>query len=269
MIEPHSTAAQLVQFAFLDSSTPIDARVAAHVAHCEGCRSTVEQLRAQANDIRLAPAASSNQSAECLDDETIAMLANGDIDAARATRAFAHLLECGHCCHELASVARLFADSDVRAELEHLAQPAIRRRALSVRAMGGLAAVAAAAALIFFVVRPDRLTRPAVKPVYREQSFTAGVPPTLVAPIGAAVPTDTFRWKAVIRANRYRLTVFNRDGSVAWEHETPDTAVALPKVLSRSSDLTFLWRVEARVGWEDRWARSEMATFTLVRAPVR
>lgn len=219
--------------------------------------------------MRLAAIPSWSRSAACLDDDTITMLAQGDLDATLARHAFAHLVQCGYCCHELASVARLFDNGDVRAELGRLAQPTLRRRTLSLRTVGGLAAAAAAAALLFGVVRPVATTRAAAKPLYREQSFTAGVPPILVGPIGTAAPTDTFRWKAVARANRYRLTVFNRDGSVVLETETRDTAVALPMTLYRTPDHTFFWRVDVRVGWEDRWTESEMAPLILAPASAR
>jgi hypothetical protein len=222
-------------------------------------------LRTQANEMRLAPITVSPQ---CLDDGTLAMLASGAADATLGTPTFAHLLECGHCRRELASAARVFADSDVQAELERLAQP-VRRRPLSRRAIGGIGAGAIAAALLIVLLRPDAKIRPPARARYREQSFTAGLSPTLVSPIGVAAPTDTFRWRAVERANRYRLVVFSRDGSIAWEQETSDTIVALPGALSKSADRTFLWRVEARVGWEERWAASDMAPLTVTaRVPV-
>jgi hypothetical protein len=67
----------------------------------------------------------------------------------------------------------------------------------------------------------------------------------------------------VPRADRYRITVFARDGTVIWEAQTRDTVIALPELVRRTPIDTILWRVQAHVGWEDRWAASDLAVLTM------
>jgi len=70
----------------------------------------------------------------------------------------------------------------------------------------------------------------------------------------------------VPRADRYRITVFAPDGAVIFETQTRDTAIALPDRVMRAPSDTILWRVEAHVGWEARWASSDLAILTLNRS---
>ena len=71
-------------------------------------------------------------------------------------------------------------------------------------------------------------------------------------------------WTSVPRADRYRLTVFDRDGTVVWEAEGSDTAVALPRSILDGRGTALLWKVEARTGW-DRWVASELIEFSVAR----
>ena len=102
-------------------------------------------------------------------------------------------------------------------------------------------------------------------PRYREESVTGAAAPRLVAPLGVVSAMDSFRWTSVPRADRYRITVFARDGSLIGETETRDTVVTLTDFVRRAPDDSILWRVEAHVGWEDRWASSELAMLTVRR----
>ena len=53
----------------------------------------------------------------CLDDETIGMLADGSLDAEARSRATAHLSECAHCRQSLASLVRALDDRAVVAAI--------------------------------------------------------------------------------------------------------------------------------------------------------
>jgi hypothetical protein len=97
---------------------------------------------------------------------------------------------------------------------------------------------------------------------HREPSLATTAAPYLIAPTGEAAAADTFRWSAVPHADRYRVTVFDRDGAVMWEAEASDTAVAPPRSLALAAGATFLWKVEARTGW-DRWVASELVEFSV------
>src|SRR5690348_10351772 len=218
-------------------------------------------LRTQANAMRAVAVPTYDVRPDCLDEEWIAALVEGSIAPADSAAAVAHLVACGRCREEVAAVARVVDASDVKSELERLApHPKGRRRHFARIFM--LAGVLAAG-LIIMLVRDS--SRPA-KRRYREESVTGAAAPRLVAPIGVMTDSDAFRWTSVPRADRYRITVFARDGSVIAEAQTRDTAIVLPQLMARAPDDTILWRVAAHVGWEDRWASSELGMLTVQRA---
>lgn len=261
MIEAHPDETDLVEVAF--SSLGQD-EVRRHITECAECRDVVDALRTQANALRLIAVEASEATPDCLDDESIAAFAEGTIDPADLTAAVTHLSACARCSQEVASVARLLCASSVTSELARLGERSgsgKRRRHLL---RGFLMAGALAAGLLILLV-PGSTQR--AKRLYREESVTGAAAPRLVAPIDAAAPLDTFRWTSVPRADRYRITVFSREGSVIWEAQTRDTAISLPDVVARVPDGTVLWRVEAHAGWEDRWASSDLATLTFHRTP--
>lgn len=266
MIDSHPTEVELLQLTLDDSSTARNASVARHVLACAACRASVDALRSQANALRFV-AGRGDHTEECLDEESIAALAEGSIDVTGAPATFAHVFACERCARELASAARLLDDPEVRRELGPRSVHGTRARARRQYLIGSVS-VAAAAALLVLVLRPTPSSNVS-KAVYREESVTAAAAPVLISPIGIAAAADTFRWTAVPRADRYRLAVFDRDGSVVWEAITRDTAIALPALLWRPANSTYLWRVEARVGWEDRWAASDLGTLTTRRPPAR
>jgi len=200
---------------------------------------------------------------DCLDDESIAALAGGSLDSADAAAPLAHLMVCARCSREVASVARLLDAPEVRREIDRLGErprQKQRRRLLSAIAAVG---VLAAGLLFMFVPSSPTHTR------YREESLTGAAAPRLVTPLGEATNVDAFRWTSVPRADRYRITVFARDGSVIWEAETRDTAIASAELPGRAVNDTILWRVAAHVGWEDRWTSSNLAPVVVHRAPPR
>jgi hypothetical protein len=198
-----------------------------------------------------------------LDGESIAAFVEGNIGSAERPEILAHLLDCARCRQEVASVARLLDAPEVRQELERL--DGSPRRTQRRRLIGIVAAAGLLAAGLLFMFVPASPTRPR----YREESLTGAAAPRLVAPLGVATAGEAFRWTSVPRADRYRITVFARDGSVVWETQTPDTAIALSALAGRMTSDTILWRVQAHVGWEDRWASSDLAMLVVHRAPAR
>ena len=263
MIEAHPEETELVQFAFADVHFEgAGDEVARHVDECGGCRGLVAMLRTQANALRLTAVPTGDATADCLDDEILAAFAAGEIDPADSTAAVTHLLDCARCSHEVASVARLLDGTNVKSEIERLGRRPVRHTVASQprRLLRGL--MVAAALIILLVPGSSQLS----KRLYREESVTGATAPRLVAPVDIATPLDAFKWTSVPRADRYRITVFARDGSVIWEAQTRDTAIALPDRIVSAPNDTILWRVEAHVGWEDRWASSDLTMLTVRRA---
>jgi hypothetical protein len=52
------------------------------------------------------------------------------------------------------------------------------------------------------------------------------------------------------------------EGRVIYEAELPDTAAPLPDSVSLVPGRQYLWKVDARTGW-DRWTSSPLLRFTL------
>jgi len=71
----------------------------------------------------------------------------------------------------------------------------------------------------------------------------------------------------VTRADRYRVTLFRADGSLLYQLELPDTAAPLPDSVPLPPGHRYLWKVEARTGW-DRWTTSELVSFTVTEDPL-
>ena len=268
MTAPCPAPAQLLSYALADSNGPRDTGVMRHVTGCDTCQAAIRQLREIVNAVRLSAQASDAATPDCLDEEWITAFAEGSAEPAESSAQLAHLLACPRCCRQVASVARLLADASVKNQIEHLSLSGRTVRTRRLRVIGAMTGLAAAAALLLTVARHYSSNEPTT-PAYREQSVTGAVPPVPIAPVGTATAIDPFRWRSVPRANRYRITVFDRDGSVVWEAQTRDTSIAIPASLARPTAATYLWRVEARVGWEERWAASDLTEFTLRPAPSR
>ncbi|HEY7612780.1 MAG TPA: hypothetical protein VH764_07290 [Gemmatimonadales bacterium] len=198
---------------------------------------------------------------DCPDDEALAALAAGEIAVAERKHLVAHVATCGHCRAAVASLARAFADPAV-AEARAGAVPAARRRLYRV-------AVPAAAAAVVFValfarsggdIPPDSL--------HRASDVPAAQAPVPLSPRGPVERPDLLRWAGVGGAGRYRVTLYRSDGQVLYGLELPDTATPLPDSVPLTTGQVYLWKVEARTGW-DRWTASELVRFTVAeeRAP--
>ncbi len=196
----------------------------------------------------------------CLDDVTIAALADGAIRDPELTAAHTHLAACSPCRMQLAALGKLMVDPVVAASMPDRSRPwSSTRRIFS--AAGVLTAIAAALVL---VVLPARSPAPAT---YRDATFTASAAPTPLSPLGLVVTARSFVWSRVDDASSYRVTLFDADGTVVFEAQLQDTVVAMPDSLRLNPRVAYRWQVEARTGW-DRWSRSALVDFRIAIAPT-
>jgi hypothetical protein len=75
------------------------------------------------------------------------------------------------------------------------------------------------------------------------------------------------RWSHVAGADRYRVTVFDATGGVVFASEASDTVVAFPDSIALVPGAAYLWKVDARTGF-DRWAASALIEFSIA-GPLR
>jgi len=176
--------------------------------------------------------------------EDVAAYVDGGQTAEQRARVAAHLAACAECRSEVVTVARLARSFRDR-----------RRWAVA-------APLAAAAAVLLLVFAPWQRTRDHGGPVLREPAVTTTVAPRLLAPLGAVAVLPRLLWTSVPHADRYRVTVFDDSGSVAWETLTTDTLVVVPDGIAFGVGVPYFWKVAARTSW-DRWVVSDLTTFTL------
>jgi hypothetical protein len=186
--------------------------------------------------------------AECLDDDTVAALADGRLDDARRAGTMAHLAACAHCRQAVASVARALADPNVSRTIRVAERPG---RTLFYR----IAVPAVAAALLLIVLRSSPHGA-----VHRDPTITGTAAPVPETPVGLVAEPGVLRWASVAGADRYRVTLFDAGSRVLFETELTDTVVALPDSIHFLAGRQYLWKVEARTDW-DRWAASSLVEF--------
>jgi hypothetical protein len=88
------------------------------------------------------------------------------------------------------------------------------------------------------------------------------------SPVGVVAAVHDLRWSHVTGADRYRVTVFDATGGVVFASEASDTVVAFPDSIALVPGASYLWKVDARTGF-DRWAASELAEFKVAAARRR
>ena len=203
--------------------------------------------------LRLRLDASTRETPECLDDATLAALAEGALDAGARAAVMPHLATCPRCRGVVASVARGLAD------------PAVAREVVAVEGRGRRGWVriglpAAAAAILLAVALPRWVED--MRGGHRGPPVPGALAPHPVAPVGTVADAAALRWTAVTGANRYRVTLFDAAGRVLYETRLADTAAALPDSVTLTPGRPYLWMVEARVGW-DRWSASELVRFSI------
>jgi hypothetical protein len=201
--------------------------------------------------------ASTRETPECLDDATLAALAEGALDAAARTALLPHLAACPRCRRVVASVARTLGDPAVAREVAAVVGRG-RRPLLRI----GVPAAAAAAILLAL----------AVPRWVNDRSGHRGPPgavvPSPLAPVGTVAEATALRWAAVVGADRYRVILFDAAGQALYETQLSDTVVSLPDSVALAPGRLYLWKVEARTGW-DRWSASELVQFSIAPGTAR
>jgi hypothetical protein len=160
-------------------------------------------------------------------------------------RVEAHLAACFECRDEVVALRNLVS---VRSP---------RRRILQT----GIALGAAAAAVVVLVVNPGRVSMPEPSP-HRDPS--QGVATVIVArtPAGPGSRPVTLAWSPLDQAKRYRVLIFDAEGSILYRAETDDSVLPLPDSLPLSPRQAYFWKVEADTGW-DRWVSSRLVEFSV------
>jgi len=204
---------------------------------------------------------------EHLDDIALAELLDGTGDPEANRARVTHVAQCTGCRAALAELEELVRDPSVRAELE---RPEFRARPATVvlstrrRSARVLAGSLAAAALLLLGVRAmsSRGIASDDAPRLRHATISAAAAPRLVAPTLIAGLLDSLTWTAVPRADRYRVTIFDASGGVAWEVEVSDTSVGVPREIAARWSGQLRWRVKARTSF-DRWVDSDFGEFSI------
>lgn len=200
----------------------------------------------------------------CVDDHTIAALAEGSLDPEEHTDVMRHVAACARCRSMVASVARTLSDPAVAREIravEDQRRPTNAGR--RIRRIGRIAA-AAAAAVLLLLAWPQQVEEPQS---HRAPSITRAPAPEAIRPVGSVAGASHLIWMSVSGADRYRVALFDAEGEVLYEIEGPDTVAALPDSVLPGPGETYWWRVEARLGF-DRWTASDLIEFSVSQEAV-
>ena len=69
-------------------------------------------------------------------------------------------------------------------------------------------------------------------------------------------------WSPLDLAKRYRVLVFDAEGTTLYRVEAGDTVLPLPDSLPFSPGQAYFWKVEADTGL-DRWVSSNLVEFSV------
>jgi len=243
----HPTPESLIPFA-LGTDDPATAR---HASACATCQAEIERLQESAGLLRGSASIERRiETPDCLDELVVADFVEGRLSPESRGPVVAHLLTCARCRSVVKATAA--------------APNAPERRWLGWSVPLGLAAAAALVLLLVPRGGGDNAT-----PGLREPTVTSTIAPVPIAPApgGSVTLVDRLVWSSVPGAERYRLRLFDREGSTLWTVETTDTSVALPDSVRLTRGVPYFWRVEAQADWM-RWAASDLVSFQLA-APRR
>lgn len=234
-----------------------------HLAACPTCRAEVARLRETAGLLRGGAARSSDATPDCLDEEAVASFVDGALEDDGRAAVTTHLVSCARCRGAVAGVGRLVADRSVAQETARIGPAVAERRQL--RRAGVMAGLAAAAVMVLLFAWPGSIDWRSESPPHRDPTPIPTQAPVPIRPAGPVAAAPGLEWSAVPGADRYRVTLFDREGRVLWEAQSGDTNVALPDSVTPTPRLPYFWKVEARVGFE-RWVASELTEFTVLGA---
>lgn len=256
---PHPDRLDLLRYVF-EAAAQGESAVTRHVHSCADCAAQVHLLRDAGGMLRASSGAQEESAAlKCLEDDIIAVLAEGTVDAATRAEALPHLARCSRCRVAVASVAHALADSSVARDVATIRGDGWRR----VYRVALPAALAAAALLIVVRPREGDFRQP-----HRAPTITASPAPVLMSPLGAVANAQFLRWAGVAGADRYRVILFDATGGALYETQLSDTVAVLPDSIVLTPGLSYLWKVEARTGF-DRWSTSELVQFSIAGGAPR
>ncbi len=151
--------------------------------------------------------------------------------------------------------------AECRAEVREAREILKPRRGARWQVLAPIAA--AAAALLFFTVGPQVRSTQTPPSQHRDPPTAAAVGPSVISPVGEAAAVRIFTWTRTAGADQYRLTLYAEDGGVLWRATTADSLVEPPDSVALRPGQQYLWKVEARVGW-DAWESSELTPFRVL-----
>jgi hypothetical protein len=247
----------------LQASTEIGVKDAArHLGECAVCRAGVARAQESVSALR-ATAGTGAAPGPCIDELTVAVLAEGRATPGEQRAAAAHLATCARCRRDLTGLQRLMVDPRIAHEVDGLTQRAPSRR---WRISGGVG-LGVAAVLVVMLVRVQSGPHTRGEDRRRDETTIAEAGPRLLTPVGPVGEAGVLRWTTVSRADNYRVTLFDAEGRVLWETEIADTTVAIPATVQLAQHVRLVWRVAARTGF-DRWVSSPLKPFVITgRAP--
>lgn len=228
-----------------------DAATTRHVEACATCQTEIERLQEAAGLLRGSASFERRiETPDCLDELVVADFVEGQLDSEARASVVAHLLTCARCRALVKATAHLAAQPPARVE----------DRGRSWRRWTIPLGVAAAAALLLMLLprRGDDGSTPGL----REPPLTSTVAPAPIAPRASVARVEQFVWSSVPHAERYRLRLYDGEGTVSWHTETTDTFTVLPDSVALSPGVSYFWRVEAETEWR-RWAASDLVEFQL------
>jgi hypothetical protein len=226
-----------------------DPAIARHMTTCATCRAEIDRLREGADLLRgTASLERRIETPDCPDELVVADFVEGRLGPDARAPVVAHLLTCARCRALVKATAQL-ADAMPGAGVD--------ARGRSWRRWTVPVGIAAAAALLV-VLLPRRSDDG-----LREPPLTSTVAPALIAPRASVASVDRLTWSSVPYAERYRLRLYDDQGTVLWQIETTDTAAALPDSVALAPGVSYFWRVEAETEWR-RSAASDLVEFRLV-----
>lgn len=241
------------------------ARIAAHIDSCLGCAEDVASLRRAAEWLEATEGAGAlEDDTACLDEADLAAWVDGLLDPEARAGAVSHLVGCSRCRQAAVSLSMALRSDGVATAVRELEDSGQRAPGRVRRYRVGAVAAAIAAVLAGIVfLRPTDLQIEETQP-HREAVPGAIGSPQPIAPVGELETVEAFTWSPVSGADRYRVTLFDSEGTAIWEAETEGTRLALPATVQLEPGAQFFWKVVARVGF-DRWVDSELATFTILQ----
>lgn len=240
------------------------ARVADHIDSCHRCAEDLASLRRAAELLEAHERIGElEEDATCLDDVALAAWVDGSLGPESRASVLSHVSDCPRCRQAAASLVKALRSDPVAAAIRETERFDVPARALERRRkyrLGAVAVVIAAVLAGIVFLRPTDLE--IEEAAHRETVGGAISLPQPIAPLGELEAVNAFTWSPVSGADRYRLTVFDDEGTVVWEAETEDTRLAVPATVRFESGAQFFWKVVARLGF-DRWVDSELVSFTI------